>query len=278
MTEIVARTEEAAIEELLGHNRKILTIRNEIRSARRLRFVFVLTWFLTAAFVPAVVLVNIFTWGHINLTRVNIAFIPVAAVLAITTFVTFIAAFMSDDGPDWDSYFITDKRLELEIAEERKRLYAAKMILTPTTSRHVYREAVPQVINSHRVGQKYYRRVHNLFQSIIIIGSLASSTIAGLADIKGVQKWILVAVTFTVGVASGFTGYFKFRERGFYLQQTADAIDEEISSLELRVGHYKKYEDADEALGEFAERVESIRSEQRKREQQLDQPTENQQR
>ncbi|TDD69412.1 DUF4231 domain-containing protein [Actinomadura darangshiensis] len=152
------------------------------------------------------------------------------------------------------------------------------MILTPTTSRHVYREAVPQVINSHRVGQKYYRRVHNLFQSIIIIGSLASSTIAGLADIKGVQKWILVAVTFTVGVASGFTGYFKFRERGFYLQQTADAIDEEISSLELRVGHYKKYEDADEALGEFAERVESIRSEQRKREQQLDQPTENQQR
>ena len=34
-------------------------------------------------------------------------------------------------------------------------------------------------------------------------------------------------MTFAVGIASGFMGYFKYKERSFYLQQTADAIESE---------------------------------------------------
>src|SRR5262249_18459122 len=151
-----------------------------------------------------------------------------------------------------------------EVAQERKRLYAARLNLSSSTLRHIYREETPESVDQFRREQRYYRRIHNVLQSAIIVGSLASSTIAGLADVKGNQKSILVGVTFAVGVASGFTGYFKFRERGFHLQQTADSIDEELHNLELRVGRYRRFTDDEEALAEFAERVELLKSEQRK--------------
>ncbi|WP_327580679.1 SLATT domain-containing protein [Nonomuraea sp. NBC_00507] len=266
--------EQQAIEELLNHNGRIIEIRQELKSARTYRFIFITVWGATAALLPVVILANIFTWGRYDMTRINIACVPTVIVLAI---ISGILLYRNSESelPSWESTYINDRRLRLEIAVERKRLYAARTNLTPSTSRHIYREGVSQIIEQYRIGQRYYRRVHNLLQSLIIVGSLASSTVAGLAEIEGFQKWVLVGTTFAVGIASGFTGYFKFRERGFYLQQTADAIDEEKSSLELRIGRYGGERDPENAIGEFATRVEALRSEQRKREQQLDQPTEN---
>ncbi|WP_173101326.1 SLATT domain-containing protein [Actinomadura verrucosospora] len=178
-------------------------------------------------------------------------------------------------GEPWRKEDLASLELDLETELERARLQAARLHLSESTRRHIYREEVPRSVEHYRQGQRYYRRVHNALQSIVIVGSLASSTIAGLAEVKGMQKWLLVGVTFSVGLASGFTGYFKFRERGFYLQQTADSVDEEFQSLHLGVGRYKNIDSEEEALSEFAERVEAIKSEQRKREQQLDQPAQN---
>lgn len=79
-------------------------------------------------------------------------------------------------------------------------------------------------------------------------------------------------VTFAVGIASGFMGYFKYKERSFYLQQTADSIEQEWEAVEIGVGRYKKIEDEDEALAEFVEEVHRLKSEQMKRQQNLEQP------
>ncbi|MFE6864681.1 hypothetical protein [Nocardia sp. NPDC057668] len=66
--------------------------------------------------------------------------------------------------------------------------------------------------------------------------------------------------------------YFKFKERSFYLQQTADDIEHEIEALEIEVGRYKYLGDPYEALKEFASEVHRLKAEQRKRAQNLEQP------
>ncbi|MET9663568.1 hypothetical protein [Streptomyces sp. NPDC006510] len=72
-------------------------------------------------------------------------------------------------------------------------------------------------------------------------------------------------------MAAMFTGYYKFRERSYFLQQTADAIEE---AVRLGIGPYSEYGPGreDEALKLFTQRVEDHRNEQRRRQQQLDQP------
>jgi hypothetical protein len=57
------------------------------------------------------------------------------------------------------------------------------------------------------------------------------------------------------------------------LRQTADAIEHEYNAAELGIRTYKKLSRED-ALTALAEQVEWLREEQRKREQQLEQPPE----
>jgi hypothetical protein len=77
-----------------------------------------------------------------------------------------------------------------------------------------------------------------------------------------------------VGVTTGVNGYYKFRERSFNLQQAADLIEREYHSVALRVGRYANCDTESEAYRIFAQQVESIRDEQNKRQQQLEQPVE----
>ncbi|MBD0734269.1 hypothetical protein BGM09_15475 [Streptomyces sp. CBMA29] len=95
----------------------------------------------------------------------------------------------------------------------------------------------------------------------------------------GQQDWdwqtlSVVVLGFSVTLASAFTGYYKYRERSYFLRQTADAIEEELNAVTLGIGEYSQYGESqeDEALAKFTQRVEALRNEQRRREQQLDQP------
>jgi hypothetical protein len=72
-----------------------------------------------------------------------------------------------------------------------------------------------------------------------------------------------------VSISAGFTGYFKYRERSFNQQQTADAIAREAKAVELGIGDYAVPEE--EALKMFAQKVEDLKEEQRKKELQLEQ-------
>lgn len=69
-------------------------------------------------------------------------------------------------------------------------------------------------------------------------------------------------------------GYFKYKERGFYLQQTADAIESEWEALEAGVGRYKESneDNEEEMLALFSDKIHRLKSEQKQRQQSLDQP------
>ncbi|KIQ63904.1 hypothetical protein TR51_22015 [Kitasatospora griseola] len=86
-----------------------------------------------------------------------------------------------------------------------------------------------------------------------------------------------MALSATVSISAGVITYFKFRERSMNLQQTADALDMEIQSLNLGIRRYKRLPPEDAAAC-FAEEVERLKEEQRKKELQLEQPPEAQQR
>lgn len=142
--------------------------------------------------------------------------------------------------------------------------------------RSLYREDVAGVIEQHRNDSRKYRRVHNTLQNLIMIGS-ASTTVVAALDTRNQYTWqniTIVSIGFTVTVAAAFTGYYKYRERSYFLLQTADAIEEEANAFTLGVGPYSDFgeDQRQQALKLFTQRVEEHRNEQRRRQQQLDQP------
>ncbi|OON75661.1 DUF4231 domain-containing protein [Streptomyces tsukubensis] len=142
----------------------------------------------------------------------------------------------------------------------------------------LYREDVTGVVEHFQADSRKYRRVHNILQSLIISGSAATTTIAALDTGQQLtwQSVSLTGISFAITLAAAFTGYYKYRERSFFLQQTADEIEKEVNAVALGIGPYSDYEPDQEqaALQLFTQRVEDLRNEQRRRQQQLDQPTE----
>ncbi|MFD7667802.1 SLATT domain-containing protein [Streptomyces sp. NPDC059788] len=166
-----------------------------------------------------------------------------------------------------------DLKIELEAAEELRLLDAAQLGLPVEDRQYSYKDSIPSELDSLRKDGRKYRRRHNLAQTVIIIGSLGGTSVTALADTPAPLKYWAMGITFAVGAAAGFTGYYKWRERAFYLQQTADDMERHATAFEL--GIYP-YEDPDESirLAKLAKEIELLRVEQRKREQQLDQPHE----
>jgi Protein of unknown function (DUF4231) len=170
----------------------------------------------------------------------------------------------------------SEDQLELELARLRdtRKLLIAAADVPIKVRRLAYREDAYTDIDQYRIESRSYRRVNNVLQGTVIIGSLAATGAAGVAAAFGDIRWVILGVTFIVGIASGFMGYFKYKERSFYLQQTADAIESEWDAFEVGVGRYKRIEDPEEALAEFVDEVHPLKAEQKKREQNLEQPPE----
>jgi hypothetical protein len=136
-----------------------------------------------------------------------------------------------------------------------------------------YKEDISGFVEEYREESKRNRRIHNVLQSIIIVGSLLTTSVTSAIGQRSEFKWFAVVISITVGISAGFTGYFKFRERAMNQRQTADAIEHEYNAAELGIRKYRSMGDQ-EAVALLAEEVEWLREEQRKREQQLDQPPE----
>jgi hypothetical protein len=219
------------------------------------------------------------TWRKVNLRAVWWPMVFVLLGMAAYLAVDFLIVLFSDEtheGSDKkheDSFSVARLELELELAQERKRLRAASLNLELHTRQLMYRDDVPQEIVRYRDESRYYRRIHNTLQGIIIIGALAASTLTGLVQSVPQLRWFAVGTSFAVGVSAGFTGYFKYRERSFYLQETSDSIEQELSAVNLGIARYKNKPEV-EALTEFTEQIEILKIEQRKRQQQLEQPSE----
>lgn len=181
-------------------------------------------------------------------------------------------------GPSSDSYSHrkTEGELELQLARQRdtRKLLVASADVSTKVRRITYKEDAYADIDQLRLESKDYRRVNNLLQGIVIIGSLAATGASGISAEIPVTRWVVLGITFAVGISSGFMGYFKYKERSFYLQQTADAIEQEWEAVEVGVGRYKRMESEEEQLAEFVEEVHRLKAEQKKRQQNLEQPPE----
>ncbi|MFF9127922.1 DUF4231 domain-containing protein [Streptomyces sp. NPDC014889] len=171
-----------------------------------------------------------------------------------------------------------DLQADLESKKESLRRLSAHEYPPLAERRLLYREDIVEVVERYQAESRRYRRVHNSLQTLITVGSALTTAIAALDTGKELtwQSVTLTAVSFAVTLASAFTGYYKYRERSYFLQQTADAIEEESNAVSLGVGPYREFgaSQEQEALKLFTERVEDLRNEQRRRQQQLDQPTE----
>lgn len=171
---------------------------------------------------------------------------------------------------------LADMENALGIIREELRFLSALYHPTLKERRSLYREDVAGIIEQHRADSRKYRLVHNALQNLIMIGSAATTTVAAL-DTGSKLTWqnvTIVAIGFTVTLSAAFTGYYKYRERSYFLLQTADAIEEEANAVTLGIGPYKDFgpDQEQQALKLFTQRVEDHRNEQRRRQQQLDQP------
>jgi hypothetical protein len=172
----------------------------------------------------------------------------------------------------------TEREIELQLAKlrDKRKLNATHDQIDVNKRRAAYKADAYHDIQRFRQEGNSYRRISNTLQAILIVGSFVTTGTAGVGLFEHAFQWGTVATSFAVGIASGFLGYFKYRERTAYLQQTADAIESELEAFELGIGRYKNYtkEQEEKALGDFVEEVYRLKSEQKKRQQNLDQPAE----
>ncbi|MFJ2594419.1 SLATT domain-containing protein [Streptomyces erythrochromogenes] len=206
----------------------------------------------------------------------NFAFFAVSAFLGIATIFQFMAEFNSDVW-EWEDEgkSVSQLRLDLELAEERRILEARRLTPSAVERQASYKERTPAEVDRLRKESRYYRRVHLWMQWLLFICSGGITAITAWYDPPQPGKGVLIALGFTITVITGATGYFKPRERAFNLQQTADSIEQHVTALDLGIAPYVLAEAANLEL--FATTVENMRVEQRKREQQLDQPHQGQQ-
>ncbi|MEU7996180.1 DUF4231 domain-containing protein [Micromonospora sp. NPDC049060] len=145
-------------------------------------------------------------------------------------------------------------------------------------SRARYWSETWEYVEEARKGASKNRRIHNLFQAVIILGSILVTSLTSAMASANPLEWITIVLSIMVTASAGFSSYFKFRERGFNLQQTANAIEKESNSFDLRIRDYAENVDHDAAMRLYAERIEDLKEEQRNRELQLEQsPDRNQQ-
>ncbi|MEW2165154.1 DUF4231 domain-containing protein [Streptomyces sp. NPDC007084] len=176
----------------------------------------------------------------------------------------------------WATESFADDLTHLKILETERRAHlgVTGALNNPSQgSAHEYREDVPVIRDDYRRSAERYRNRHNWFQLTVIVGSILTSVCTTASAEQGVWSLLAVVLSALVSISAGIISYFKFRERSLNLQQTADAIDLEIQAYKLGIRRYKKLA-PDEAFADFAEEVERIREEQRKKELQLEQPPE----
>jgi hypothetical protein len=200
--------------------------------------------------------------------------IPVAIAFCIASYYLKRRQGYPDKSAGGRATFVSEGELELKLARQRdtRKLVLASVDTPPKVRRVTYKEDAYADIDQFRMESKRNRRINNFLQGIIIIGSLAATGTSGIATEVPVLRWVTLGLTFAVGISSGFMGYFKYKERSFYLQQTADAIENEWEAVEIGVGRYKNSGTEDEALADFVEEVHRLKSEQKKRQQNLEQP------
>lgn len=191
---------------------------------------------------------------------------PIAVIISIVVSVMF-----------WNvsRTYEREKTVELLQFQAARRSISAATAPEAVTSQpfQEYYRSIPDLRDEYRKSAERYRGRHNLFQLTVIVGSILTSVSTTAAAEQGIWSWIAVGLSALVSISAGVIAYFKFRERSLNLQQTADSIDQEMQAYSLGIRRYRNLS-PDDAPAAFAEEVERLREEQRKKELQLEQPPE----
>jgi hypothetical protein len=177
------------------------------------------------AILAALYVLTLITWRKFDMASINAPLLPID--VALTVFAVNILFHLNGQSS------ISQLDLELQLIKEERRLEAADLELGVLYRRTSYKSEITNDLNSLRRESLHYRRIANALQSLVIVGSIGSAALSSLSINFSYFRWATVVLTFIVGIAAGFLGYFKFRERSFYLQQTADAIEHEFNVADL---------------------------------------------
>ena len=109
--------------------------------------------------------------------------------------------------------------------------------------------------------------------AIIILSILVASLTSGLgktAQLSWVNSsWLTPILSIMISILTGIMGYFKFRDRGYNAQLTADAIEAEKKDFDLGINDYEGKKE--EMRSTFTKRIQYLITEQNKRQLQLEQ-------
>jgi len=166
---------------------------------------------------------------------------------------------------------IVSKSTELRNKLHDRQTAAARLPLDSPSALRIYREASLDLIDFYRRRASRNRRVHNLFQLIIISGSIVTSTLTAMQGSRDALSITTSVLSALVGISAGVTGYFKFRERGSTSQATADDIEKNYNASQFHLDDYAQDTSEADRLRRYAGVVERLKEEQRKRELQLEQ-------
>ncbi|MFB7191621.1 DUF4231 domain-containing protein [Streptomyces sp. NPDC056230] len=264
----------AHVERALAYRRTHAALSNQIRLSRISRFLAVWSALTGILLLSAAAVVNAATWRQVDMRPYNAA----GGVLLVLLLVVFVFGRRMDTGQPKgkEPKSVAALKLEVDLLEERRILEASTGARSSKDRQHSYRESIPQEIDRLRRETRRYRRVHNFFQWGLFVASVAMMVTSAVYEQPQPGKAILIGLGAFVSLTTAVTGYFKYRERAFNLQQTSDAIEQHVTAYDLAIPPYNQQDEAAN-LEKLAENVETLRVEQRKRQQQLEQPNQGQQ-
>jgi len=135
-----------------------------------------------------------------------------------------------------------------------------------------YMHQIPGLIASYRKQADQYRWRFTVIQIIVILlSAMITSLSGGWLDKYLVVPWIIPVFSALISIFTSLTLFFKWREKGTNLQQTADSMDWELMACTLGVGVYEGVTSKEDRLTLFAKRTEALRKEQQQRQLQLEQ-------
>jgi Protein of unknown function (DUF4231) len=145
----------------------------------------------------------------------------------------------------------------------------------PSPEQHA--ERLPSFIANYRKQANRYRQRFVILQLIVILLSVTVTSLSGgWLDRYISLPWTIPVGSGLVSLLSTFLLFFKPREKGANLQETADAMDLEFKACGLGIAPYNN-KSREEAWLLLAERTEALRKIQLQKQQQLEQASQTEQ-
>jgi hypothetical protein len=163
-----------------------------------------------------------------------------------------------------------EKRTLARLIQQLKNLNEQETeVLSPRDQYEMYQ--LPKLIASYRKRADVYRRWFFITQvTIIVLSALVASLSGGWFEKIYSGQWVIPVLSLAITIITSLVLVFKPREKSTNLQQTADAMDLELTAHNLGILHYD-IDNPDKASKALVTKIWHLHKEQQQRQQQLEQ-------